>query len=259
MPSNARNRVKQMVERLRVLPNKLSLILDSEVGDSTAPALTHASGTPAIMLSGRETSPRQIFMKRTQDLILGALITLAAALPMAVIAILIKMDSPGPAIFAQKRQGFNNKDFTIFKFRTMRQETCVADGEIVQVKDGDDRTTKLGRFLRKTSLDELPQIFNVLRGDMSLVGPRPHVAKMKAEGVYTHELVKEYAHRHRMKPGITGWAQVNGSRGALETSEDVKRRVHLDVEYIERASLLFDLEIMVRTLTVFLGDDDNVR
>jgi lipopolysaccharide/colanic/teichoic acid biosynthesis glycosyltransferase len=119
--------------------------------------------------------------------------------------------------------------------------------------------TRVGRFIRSTSLDELPQIFNVLKGEMSLVGPRPHAVGMKTGSTESARLVAEYAHRHRMKPGITGWAAINGSRGPVHTPEQVKRRVALDIEYIERQSLMFDLMIMIRTLPCLIGDTKTVR
>jgi lipopolysaccharide/colanic/teichoic acid biosynthesis glycosyltransferase len=124
---------------------------------------------------------------------------------------------------------------------------------------GDARVTKIGKFIRKTSLDELPQLLNVLKGEMSLVGPRPHAVGMKTEGKESIELVSEYAHRHKVKPGITGWAQINGSRGPLHNGEDVAERVRLDVEYIERSNVLWDIYIILKTLPVLLGDRTNVR
>jgi len=127
-----------------------------------------------------------------------------------------------------------------------------------QVSVGDDRVTKLGRFIRKTSIDELPQLLNVLKGEMSLVGPRPHAVGMRTDGKDSIDLVAEYAHRHRVKPGMTGWAQINGSRGALVTQADIARRVQLDVEYIERSGFFFDLMIMLKTLPCLLGDSETV-
>ena len=128
-----------------------------------------------------------------------------------------------------------------------------------QVTKGDKRVTKIGRIIRKTSLDELPQLFNVLKGEMSLVGPRPHAVGMRTAGKASIELVEEYAHRHKVKPGMTGWAQINGSRGALESGEDVARRVRLDVDYIERGNVWLDLYIIFMTLPVLLGDKKTVR
>jgi lipopolysaccharide/colanic/teichoic acid biosynthesis glycosyltransferase len=160
--------------------------------------------------------------------------------------------------FRQRRHGFNNEIIKVWKFRSMRPST---EGEAIerQVGAGDDRVTRIGRFIRKTSIDELPQLFNVLAGEMSIVGPRPHAVGMRTGDVESHLLVAEYAHRHRVKPGITGWAQINGSRGPVHTPEEVRERVRLDIEYIDRTSFWFDLMIMIRTAPAFLGDKDNTR
>jgi lipopolysaccharide/colanic/teichoic acid biosynthesis glycosyltransferase len=128
-----------------------------------------------------------------------------------------------------------------------------------QTEANDPRITRIGRFIRKTSIDELPQLLNVIRGEMSLVGPRPHAVGMKTSGRDSMELVEEYAHRHKVKPGMTGWAQINGSRGPLHSGEDVQRRVQLDVEYIERANVFWDLVIMAQTIPVMLSDRNTIR
>ena len=146
----------------------------------------------------------------------------------------------------------------VLKFRSMRHDAADAQAR-QQVQANDSRVTRIGRFIRKTSLDELPQLFNVLTGQMSLVGPRPHAIGMCSGDRESARLVDEYAWRHRMKPGITGWAQVNGSRGPVDTPEQVRERVRLDVEYIERQSLWFDLYIMAITLPCLLGDKAAVR
>jgi lipopolysaccharide/colanic/teichoic acid biosynthesis glycosyltransferase len=184
---------------------------------------------------------------------------MAVAAPvMAIVAVAIRLDSPGPILFRQRRHGFNNEAITVWKFRSMRVEATDHTAKR-QVEKNDTRVTKVGRFIRKTSLDELPQIFNVLTGEMSLVGPRPHPIGMMTAGEESQRLVAEYAWRHRMKPGITGWAQINGSRGPIHTREEVRQRVVLDVEYIERQSFWFDLYIMVMTLPCLLGDKDAIR
>ena len=144
------------------------------------------------------------------------------------------------------------------KFRTMRQEATDAHAE-TQVTAGDPRVTRVGRILRKTSLDELPQLLNVLRDEMSLVGPRPHAVGMKTGELESAQLVAEYAHRHRMKPGMTGWAAINGSRGPLHLPSEVRRRVALDVDYIDRQSFWLDLKIMALTIPSFFGDHTAVR
>jgi polysaccharide biosynthesis protein PslA len=178
-------------------------------------------------------------------LALGALAV--AAVPMALIALAVKLDSPGPALFRQRRTGFNNKEFFVFKFRTMFHEQ--ADHEVrCQVQEGDPRVTRVGAILRRTSLDELPQIFNVLRGEMSFIGPRPHAPGTRAGGKPFEEVTDRYAARHRVKPGLTGLAQVRGYRGRTDTEEKLLLRVESDLEYIEKWSLWLDFVILVRTL-----------
>jgi undecaprenyl-phosphate galactose phosphotransferase/putative colanic acid biosynthesis UDP-glucose lipid carrier transferase len=159
-----------------------------------------------------------------------------------VTAIAIKLDSPGPVIFRQNRKGFNGREFVIFKFRTM---TVQENGQtVLQATRGDSRITSLGRLLRSTSIDELPQLFNVLNGDMSVVGPRPHAL---AHDSYFEGLLSEYAFRHHVKPGITGWAQCNGARGATPSIEHISERVKLDLWYINNWSLRLDVLIMIKT------------
>jgi lipopolysaccharide/colanic/teichoic acid biosynthesis glycosyltransferase len=196
--------------------------------------------------------------KRVQDIVLGSLMLVAFSPVMLLTALAIKLDSPGPVFFRQRRHGFNNEAIQVWKFRSMYSHmTDHTSAQQVQKKDA--RVTRVGRFIRKTSLDELPQLFNVIAGEMSLVGPRPHAIGMKTGTEESARLVAEYAWRHRMKPGVTGWAAIKGSRGALDTAEDVRRRVALDIEYIERHSFWFDLYIMLMTGPCLLGDSSATR
>ncbi len=151
-------------------------------------------------------------------------------------------------IFRQRRHGLNGTEFDVFKFRTMIWQGARAGSGEVQTSRRDGRVTRVGAFLRRTSLDELPQLLNVLSGTMSLVGPRPHPVSMRTEQRLGDEIIAEYAHRHRVKPGITGWAQVNGFRGATDTADKLRRRVEHDIYYIENWSLPFDLLILASTL-----------
>ena len=185
--------------------------------------------------------------KTVEDRILGALILTLIAPLMVAIALLIRLDSPGPALFRQKRYGFNNQLIEVLKFRTMYQEMSDSNAERLTQRN-DPRITRVGAFLRRTSLDELPQFLNVLRGDMSIVGPRPHALSAKAGTLLYQEAVKYYDARHRMKPGITGWAQVNGWRGETDTLEQIRKRVEHDLYYIEHWSIAFDLWIVARTI-----------
>ena len=258
VPAKAQRRVSQLVERLRVLPNEVTLLLDGETPDQEAAAISRIANVPLARISGPPTDAARAIVKRAQDLIIGSLALVVAAPVMAVIAVLIKLDSPGPALFRQRRHGFNNEEIIVWKFRSMRAAPPQTGG-VRQVAADDDRVTRIGRFIRKTSLDELPQIFNVLRGEMSLVGPRPHPVGLMTGEVESARLVHEYAHRHRMKPGMTGWAAIHGSRGPVDTAELVRRRVALDVEYIERQSFWLDLYIIIMTIPCLLGDSENVR
>ncbi|MBC6981920.1 undecaprenyl-phosphate glucose phosphotransferase [Caulobacter sp. 17J80-11] len=255
---SARTRVRQVVERLRVLPNEVSLLVDLEDAEGRDAALSKLANAPLAKLSGAPEDERRAFAKRIQDLVIGGVALVLLAPVLAVIALLVRLDSPGPVFFRQRRHGFNNEEIVVWKFRSMRHEAADARAERQVVAD-DDRVTRLGRFLRKTSLDELPQLLNVLKGEMSLVGPRPHAVGMKTGETESAQLVAEYAWRHRMKPGMTGWAAVNGSRGPLHDAADVRRRVALDVDYIERQSFWLDLWIMLVTVPCLLGDREAIR
>jgi exopolysaccharide biosynthesis polyprenyl glycosylphosphotransferase len=169
--------------------------------------------------------------------------TLVVLLPLlAAVSAAIKLDSRGPVMFRQRRKGFNGNEFAIYKFRTM---TVLEDGAVVpQARQGDERVTRLGRLLRATSIDELPQLINVLRGDMSLVGPRPHA--LAHDDKYS-DLIGNYAFRHNVKPGITGWAQVNGLRGETAKLELMQKRLDLDLWYINNWSMWLDMWIILRT------------
>jgi exopolysaccharide biosynthesis polyprenyl glycosylphosphotransferase len=164
-----------------------------------------------------------------------------------IIALATKLDSTGPVFFRQKRYGFNNNPITVYKFRTMHVGAG-SDITVQQARRNDPRVTRVGALLRRTSLDELPQLFNVLNGEMSLVGPRPHAVVHNEQYA---KIIDDYLSRHRVKPGITGWAQVNGLRGETDTPEKMARRVQFDLYYIDNWSLLFDIKILM--LTPFLG------
>ena len=247
----AEARVRAMIERLRVTPNRIELLLDFDTHAVRGRRVERFGGAAVACVSGRPHNHRRALVKRVEDIVLGGLLVGAFALPMLVIAVLVKLDTPGPALYRQRRHGFNNRVFTVLKFRTMRHDP---GAPLAQVRENDPRITAVGAFLRRTSLDELPQLFNVLRGDMSLVGPRPHAVGMKTCERDLTEIVAEYAHRHRVKPGITGWAQVNGSRGPVTSASSVRRRVRYDLEYVARSSLWLDLEVLIRTVPVIFGD-----
>jgi undecaprenyl-phosphate galactose phosphotransferase/putative colanic acid biosynthesis UDP-glucose lipid carrier transferase len=229
-------------ERLRLSPLPVRLLPDRSVQSILNYRTWRTQDVPLIEIQRAPLSASERIAKRALD-VLVALCGLALLLPlMGLVAAAIRLGSPGPAIFRQRRNGFNGHEFTIYKFRTMR---VMEDGpEIVQARKSDARVTHLGRLLRQTSIDELPQLFNVLRGDMSLVGPRPHA--LAHDNEYS-QLIANYAFRHHVKPGITGWAQVNGLRGATPELEDMANRVELDLWYINNWSLGLDLQILLRT------------
>jgi Undecaprenyl-phosphate glucose phosphotransferase len=256
---SAKTRVKELTERLRVLPNELNLLVDLDTDSDRDAALSRLADAPLARLSGIPEDERRAFAKRAQDLTVGA-VALVLLLPvMALIAALVKLTSPGPVFFRQVRQGFNNEAIVVWKFRTMRHAPRADPNVVKQVTAGDSRVTRIGGFLRKTSLDELPQLINVLKGEMSLVGPRPHAAGTMTGDEAAAALVKEYAWRHRIKPGMTGWAAIKGSRGPMDEAADVRRRVALDIEYIERQSFWLDMWIMAVTVPCLLGDKVAVR
>ncbi|MGP9497509.1 undecaprenyl-phosphate glucose phosphotransferase [Halomonas sp. AOP43-D1-4] len=205
------------------------------------------AGHLAIDLSVSPINGMARFFKRAEDIVLGTLITLMILPVCAVIAVIIKMTSPGPVLFKQYRTGSSGKVFKVYKFRSMKIHK-EKQGVVTQATKGDSRLTPIGAFLRKTSLDELPQFYNVLQGRMSIVGPRPHAL---AHNEYYKELVESYMRRHKVKPGITGWAQVNGLRGETDTLEKMQRRVEYDLWYVDNWSIWLDLKIIF--MTVFKG------
>ncbi len=208
-----------------------------------------------LVLTAAQTAidPWGVVFKRAQDIVVGSMAVVVFTPAMLAIAVLIKLESGGPVLFRQTRVGHNGKTFELLKFRSMRNDMADAHAAI-QTSRNDRRVTRVGKFIRKTSLDELPQLFNVLRGSMSIVGPRPHALETRAEGRLVSQLADDYASRHRVKPGMTGWAQVNGCRGELTNVELVQRRVGYDLEYIENWSMWFDIQIMFRTAIVLLYD-----
>jgi Undecaprenyl-phosphate glucose phosphotransferase len=254
----AEPRVRMITERLSVLPNNICLVVDADRRTDQSAAITRIANAPMARVGGIATDESREAIKRLQDLAIASIALVLLAPVMVAVAALVRMDSPGPIFFRQRRHGFNNEEIRVWKFRSMKHE--LTDHTAArQVTGDDDRVTSVGRFIRRTSLDELPQLFNVLSGEMSLVGPRPHAVGMKTGDTESARLVAEYAHRHRLKPGMTGWAAVNGSRGPVDTPELVQRRVSLDIDYIERQSFWLDLYIMAMTIPCLLGDRHVVR
>ncbi|MBV9330425.1 MAG: sugar transferase, partial [Alphaproteobacteria bacterium] len=189
--------------------------------------------------------------KELEDRLLAAAVLILTAPLFALIALLIRLDSPGPVFFRQLRHGYNNRLIRVLKFRTLYHHSCDANAERLS-DEHDPRVTRVGAFLRRSMLDELPQFVNVLKGEMSVVGPRPHAMAAKAGGLLYRDAVREYDARHRMKPGVTGWAQVNGWRGDTKTVEHIRQRVAHDLHYIDNWSVAMDLKIVAMTVAMAL-------
>ena len=203
------------------------------------------NGHPVISIVESPFSGVDQHLKRAEDVLLSLLLLPVIAVPLLIIAVAVKLSSPGPILFRQTRYGLDGREFKMLKFRTMY--CAETDEQFVQARRDDPRVTPVGAFLRRTSLDELPQFFNVLAGDMSLVGPRPHPVKLNE----THrKVIRRYMLRHIVKPGITGWAQVNGCRGETETVDLMRQRVDYDLYYIKRWSIGLDVKILLKTLLV---------
>lgn len=248
LPESAGRRLRSVARRLR--PLRLPLELCPPDAGLALPmrGVGHIGDSLMVtLLADRPIKRWDAVFKSIEDAVLSFIVLLLLLPVLACIALAIKLDSPGPIIFKQRRHGFNNREFDIYKFRTMRVAPQTPGEALQQTLRGDLRVTRVGRFLRKWSLDELPQVFNVLEGTMSLVGPRPHAVNMCTEQQLGHQIINSYAHRHRVKPGITGWSQVNGSRGATHTIQQLRRRVKLDLYYIAHWSLWLDLRILLLT------------
>jgi Undecaprenyl-phosphate glucose phosphotransferase len=232
-------------ERLRLLPLPVNLVTVGPTSELLKRPLSAIGTTTVIELQRAPLNSFELLIKRAFDIVFAGTALVALMPLLALVAIVIKLDSPGPVIFRQTRHGFNGKPFHILKFRTM---TVLEDGEsIKQAVRSDKRVTRVGLWLRRTSIDELPQLINVLRGEMSIVGPRPHAA---AHDNHFDQVIANYAFRHRMKPGITGYAQVKGLRGETPTVEAMQRRVDIDLWYIDNWSFLLDFAIVLRTVVV---------
>jgi Undecaprenyl-phosphate glucose phosphotransferase len=235
-----------MLHKLGELPVNVNLCPDLSDLPISPRKLTILRDTFMINVFERPLSGWSAVLKRVEDILLSGTLLLFCLPLMLLVALAIKLDSAGPVFFRQLRFGFNNNPITVLKFRTMVAEAA-KDPFARQARRDDPRVTRVGRFLRQTSLDELPQLINVLKGDMSLIGPRPHAI---AHNEYYAEIIDGYLRRHRVKPGITGWAQVNGLRGETATVDAMHDRVKHDLYYIENWSLAFDCWILLRTLTV---------
>lgn len=249
LPTQNQHLSSQLISQLADTITPIRLIPDNFTHALLHNKYLEIADTPVLCIYDAPLSAQHAFVKRAEDLIIGSLILLLILPVMAVIALAIKSSSPGPVLFKQSRHGLRGEEFQVWKFRTM---TVCENGEVIkQATRNDVRVTKVGAFLRKTSLDELPQFFNVIQGHMSIVGPRPHAV---AHNEAYKALIPGYMQRHMMKPGITGWAQVNGWRGETDTLYKMQKRVECDMEYIRSWSLWLDLRIIVATAFKTLSD-----
>lgn len=247
LPLEMGSTVRQIVHALRHQTVEVRFIPEFGEIQLLNHQISEVAGRFAIDLSVTPMVETARFIKRAEDIFLGLLFFLLSLPVCLLIALTLKIQSPGPVLFKQYRMGINGKQFKVYKFRSMEVHE-EGSGQVTQARRGDPRVTKFGAFLRRTSLDELPQFYNVLQGRMSIVGPRPHAL---AHNEQYKELVESYMKRHKVKPGMTGWAQVNGFRGETDTLEKMERRVEHDLWYINNWSLWLDLRIIF--LTIFKG------
>ncbi|HZW23960.1 MAG TPA: undecaprenyl-phosphate glucose phosphotransferase [Gallionella sp.] len=246
LPSGEEKRIAQLVNDLADTTATVCVVPDLFVFDLLHARWSSIGGIPVVNVFESPFYGVDGWMKRAEDLILGFLILMLAIFPMLLIAIGVKLTSSGPVLFRQRRYGLNGEVIEVLKFRTMR--VCEDGASIPQARNGDPRITRFGAFLRRRSLDELPQFFNVLQGTMSIVGPRPHAV---AHNEQYRQLIHGYMLRHKVKPGITGWAQVNGWRGETDTLDKMRRRIEFDLAYMRDWSLWLDIKIIF--LTIFTG------
>jgi len=248
-------RLEQIVEGLSEVCVDVSLIPSQAIELSPNYRVNLLGTVPVLTLWQRPMRDMNQVIKRAEDLVLGSIALIVLSPLLLVSALLVRLSSAGPVIFVQPRVGFNNEAIRVFKFRTMYADQTDVGARKTTTRD-DPRITPVGRFLRRFSIDELPQLFNVLQGSMSLVGPRPHGTEMMVGDRFYHEAVRGYAGRHRVKPGITGYAQVNGLRGEVRTIDRAKRRVELDKYYVDHWSFWLDLWILFATARAVLFDSD---
>ena len=246
LPLTAENRLLQVLKKLWVLPVDIRLSAHTNKLRFRPRAYSYIGNVPFIDVQDKAIADWDYVVKWLFDKIVGSLLIVASLPVMALVALAIRLDSPGPVIFKQRRHGFNNELIEVYKFRSMYVDDTDHKASKLVTKD-DPRVTRVGRFIRKTSLDELPQFFNVVMGSLSLVGPRPHATQAKAANALYCDVVDGYFARHKVKPGVTGWAQIKGWRGETNTEEKIQRRVEHDLFYIENWSVLFDLYILIKT------------
>ena len=257
LPISAETRILEMLKKLWVLPVDIRLSAHNNKLRFRPRSYSYLGEVPTLDVFEAPITDWDLVTKWMFDHVVGAIILLLAAPVMALVALAIKLDSPGPVLFRQKRFGFNNERIDVFKFRSLYHDQADPLAAKVVTKN-DSRVTRVGRFIRKTSLDELPQLFNVVfKSNLSLVGPRPHAVQGKLQSRLFDEAVDGYFARHRVKPGITGWAQINGWRGEIDNEEKIQKRVEFDLYYIENWSVLFDIYVLLKTPPALLTKNEN--
>ena len=255
MPLSAEKRVLQMLKQLWVLPVDIRLSAHMSQLRFTSKAYSYVGDVPVFDMADRPISDWNLVFKWVFDKTVAATALLLLSPVMVATAIAIKLESKGPVFFRQKRHGFNNQLIDMYKFRSMYTDMADASASRLVTKD-DPRVTRVGRFIRRTSIDELPQLFNVLGGELSIVGPRPHALQAKADNKLYYEAVEGYFARHRVKPGMTGWAQIHGWRGETDTVDKIMQRVNHDLYYIENWSILLDIYIVLMTPIRLLNSEN---
>jgi Undecaprenyl-phosphate glucose phosphotransferase len=257
LPISAETRILEMLKKLWVLPVDIRLSAHTNKLRFRPRSYSYLGKVPTLDVFEAPITDWDLVMKWLFDHVVGAIILLLASPLMALVALAVRLDSPGPVLFHQKRFGFNNERIDVFKFRSLYHDQADPLATKVVTKN-DSRVTRVGRFIRRTSLDELPQLFNVVfKSNLSLVGPRPHAVQGKLQSRLFDEAVDGYFARHRVKPGITGWAQINGWRGEVDSEEKIQKRVEFDLTYIENWSVLFDLYILLKTPMALMTKNDN--
>ena len=252
LPMSSQPRVMKLLDELQDSTSSIYFVPDFFIFDLIQAHVDHVAGIPVVCICESPFRGLKAVVKRVSDVVFATLILLLIWPVMLVVAVAVKLTSKGPALFKQRRYGADGESILVYKFRSM---TVMEDGAVVtQAKKNDQRLTPIGSFLRKSSLDELPQLFNVLTGTMSLVGPRPHA---NAHNEYYRKLIKGYMIRHKVRPGITGWAQVNGCRGETDTVEQMAQRIRYDLDYLRHWSLFLDIKIIFMTAFKVLRRDGN--
>lgn len=248
LPMRAEKRIRNVIEGLSDSTISVYIVPDLFVFQMLHSRWSDIQGLPVVSVFENPFYGVDGLLKRTVDVVLACIAILFAAIPMLAIAAAVKLTSRGPVLFKQRRYGLDGREFRVLKYRSMT--VCEDGAKVTQAKKNDSRLTPIGGFLRSSSLDELPQLFNVLFGTMSLIGPRPHA---NAHNEYYRSQIDGYMLRHKVKPGITGWAQVNGCRGETETVEKMAERIHFDHQYIREWSIWLDLKILLRTVKLVLS------